>query len=475
MIIKTDKLIREDEYSHLLRNDLSIFIEKCFNDVSPGNKYLHNWHIDLIASYLEKCRRGGITRLIINMPPRYMKSICASVAFTAWLLGKDPASKIICASYGQELANKHARDTRSIMQSEWYLNLFPTRLSRDKLSVEEFMTTRGGTRLATSVGGVLTGRGGDFIIIDDPLKPIDAISDAQRNQVNQWYDGTVYSRLNNKNTGCIILIMQRLHEDDLSGHVQKHEGWVTLSLPAIAETDEIHNYHTSFGSHRHVRPVGSALHPEFESLEILAKQRLVLGEYNFAGQYQQQPAPMGGGMVKTAWFARYTEQLPQYERIIQSWDTANKTTDLSDYSVCTTWGIKDKKYYLLHVYREKVNFPDLKRAVINLANIHRAGSILIEDKASGTQLIQDLRYERINNIIAIKPDGDKIMRMHAQTAIIESGSVYIPQNAPWLTVFLHETSTFPAGKNDDQVDSMAQFLNWVAIANRYPLYRISSF
>jgi hypothetical protein len=207
------------EYQALLRQDFYTFIERSFQELNPQTQFLPNWHIEVIASELEACRRGDTTRLITNVPPRSLKSFCASVAFPAWLLGHNPSAQIICASYSQDLANKHSLDCRSLMASPWYRSLFPTRLSRERQAVDEFQTTQKGFRVATSVGGTLTGRGGDFMILDDPLKPDEALSETQRKAVNEWYDHTLFSRLNDKRTGRIIIIMQRLHEDDLVGHV----------------------------------------------------------------------------------------------------------------------------------------------------------------------------------------------------------------------------------------------------------------
>lgn len=451
--------LTELEYKALLQSDLSSFIQKCFATVSNSQSYRHNWHIDLIASKLEQCRRGEIKRLIINIPPRNLKSICASVAFPAWLLGHEPTIEIICASYGQELATKHALDNRNIMQSSWYQSLFPTRLDRCKSALEEFMTTKGGVRMATSVGGTLTGRGGDFLIIDDPLKPTEAVSESQRTQVNQWYDGTLYSRLNDKVNGCIIIIMQRLHEDDLVGHVLEQEDWEVVRLPAICEEAESHEYIDLLGRHIKTRHHGELLHAEREPRATLDKMRRTLGEYHFAGQYQQQPAPLGGGMIKTEWFRRYEVAPNPFDRVIQSWDTANKPTELADYCVCTTWGIVGSDYYLLDILQEKLDFPQLRKAIVAQQSKWEPTTILIEDKASGTQLIQDLRHE-LRCIQPIMPEGDKIMRMHSQTALIENGSVHIPHAAPWLAKFLHEMASFPNGRFDDQVDSTSQFLIW---------------
>src|SRR5207248_6012981 len=219
MIQKQQSPLTPDEYKTFLRHDFSTFIERSFIELNPTTPFLPNWHIELIASELEACRRGQTTRLIINVPPRSLKSHCASIAFPAWLLGHNPSAQIICCSYAQDLANKLALDCRSLLHSDWYQQLFPTRLSTERQAVPEFHTTAKGVRLATSIGGVLTGRGADFIIIDDPLKPDEALSEAQRTAANDWFDHTLYSRLNDKRTGVIIVIMQRLHEDDLTGHL----------------------------------------------------------------------------------------------------------------------------------------------------------------------------------------------------------------------------------------------------------------
>ena len=220
MKINNAERVSVNEYISILQNDFVSFVEKSFYELNPNTTYLHNWHIEVIVAALEKCRMRASTRLNINVPPRSLKSHTASVAFPAWLLGHNPAAQIICASYAQDLADKLAGDCRSLMMTEWYQELFPeTRLATRRSAVHDFMTTKKGSRLATSVGGVLTGRGADFIIIDDPLKPDEALSDVQRRNVNDWYDHTLISRLNDKRTGCIILIMQRLHEDDLVGHV----------------------------------------------------------------------------------------------------------------------------------------------------------------------------------------------------------------------------------------------------------------
>jgi predicted phage terminase large subunit-like protein len=450
------------EYAALLRQDFGTFAARCFHDLNPQAELAMNWHLEVIAAKLTAVREGKIRRLIINLPPRHLKSLMASIAFPAYCLGHDASAQILCVSYAQDLADKLARDCRSIMMSPWYRQMFPTRLAVHRQAVQEFITTRQGYRLATSTGGVLTGRGADIILIDDPLKPEEALSEAQRQTANDWYDHTLYSRLNDKRHGVIVIIMQRLHEDDLVGHVLGQEPWEVLSFPAIAEAEEAHQIETIWGPRCFARRPGEALHPDREPLETLEHIRRTIGEYNFAGQYQQTPAPLGGGLVKEDWFKRYreNERPERFDRIVQSWDTANKATELSDFSVCTTWGVKGKDLYLLAILRQRLEYPALKRAVRDQQALFAANEVLIEDKASGTQLIQELILEGCHGVTRYEPTTEKIMRLHAQTAMIENGFVHIPETAPWLAEYLHEMTVFPKGKHDDQVDSTAQFLEW---------------
>lgn len=239
--------------------------------------------------------------------------------------------------------------------------------------------------MATSVDGVLTGRGADLIIIDNPLKPNEALSDTTRQGVNGWFDGTLYSRLNDKSRGAIVLIMQRLHEDDLTGHLLDRGGWNHLSLSAIAERDETYTISSALGKRKVGRRVGEALHPAREDLITLEDLRQTIGKFHFASQYQQTPVPREGGLVKRGWFKSYEpDDLPRhFDLIVQSWNTANKATELSDYSVCTSWGLLETRIYLLHVLRKKLNYPDLKRAVREQADLNvwsrQIDVVLIED------------------------------------------------------------------------------------------------
>jgi predicted phage terminase large subunit-like protein len=259
--------------------------------------------------------------------------------------------------------------------------------------------------------------------------------------------------------------MQRLHQDDLVGHVLEQERWEVLSFPAIAERDETHVIHDLLGTRYFRRKSGDALHPERESLETYRTIRQTMGEYNFISQYQQEPTPLGGAMVKTDWLRVYEpgEEPATFSQIVQSWDTANKSTELSDYSVCTTWGVIYRKYYLLNVFRQKLTYPDLRRAILEQAKRYNAKNIVIEDKASGTQLIQDLNSDFVYGVNAYKPPPgtDKIMRLHAQTAMFENGFVLLPRHAPWLADYVKELTSFPGTRYDDQVDSTTQFLDYI--------------
>ena len=451
------------EFRSLLKNNLLAFIEASFIELNPETEFSLNWHLEMIAEALLDCFHGRTKRLIINVPPRSLKSHCVSVAFIAWLLGHRPAVQVIVASYAQDLADKHARDCRQLMGSEFYQNAFETRLSMSKAAVNEFMTTEGGTRISTSVGGPMTGRGADFIIIDDPIKPNDALSEPVRNSTNEWFDSTVLSRLNDKKEGCIILIMQRLHEDDLTGHLLESGGWRHLSFPALAEMDEEHLVKDVWGEVRTERRAeGQALHPERESVETLSRLRMTMGDYNFSGQYQQSPAPRGGGLVKIDWLKRFSpsERPSTFDLIFQSWDTANTATTLSDYSACTTWGVKGQRLYLLDVLRKRLEYPELKRVVVSHAAHWNVKNILIENKASGTQLLQELIRAGLHGAKAYKSELEKVVRMNIVTPTMENGFVYIPDEAPWMAEFLHELGSFPKSKHDDQADSLSQALDW---------------
>jgi predicted phage terminase large subunit-like protein len=453
-------MLNFEEYDALTRLDFNVFVERVFAELNGSAPYLDNFHIAAMCAELEEVRLGDLRRLAIALPPRSLKSIVVSVAYPAWLLGHEPTTKIICASYGQQLADSLARNCRQVMQSDWYGRLFPAAaLAADRQSLSAFETVAGGERRATSVGGVLTGFGADVIIVDDPTKPEEVQSDAQRKAANEWARHTLFSRLNNKGDGAIILVQQRQHEDDMIGHVATFCELKLLSFAAIAQADEHYVIPTPHGVREHRRAEGEALHAEREPLSVLEEIRHALGSYFFSAQYLQMPAPPGGSIVKAEWFPRYDlANPPVFDEVFQSWDTASKDTELADFSVCTTWGRKDNQLFLRNVLRKKLEYPDLKRAVIDHAMDYRAKIVLIEDASAGQALIQDLKRDRFDKVRPIKPEKDKVMRLRAQTSRIEAGLVFIPHAAPWLDDYLHELTMFPATRHDDQVDSTSQAL-----------------
>ena len=447
----------------LLRTDLTAFVHKVFITVSPGDVYCHNWHIEAIAHELRRCRDGDNTRLIITQPPRSMKSICSSVAFVAWALGHDPALRFICVSYSQDLAGDFAQKFRLVVNSDWYRALFP-RMRLVKDTGTECVTSAGGGRIATSVGGTVTGRGADIIVIDDPLKGEDAASETARAEVIRWYSTTLATRLNDKRRGIIILVMQRLHEEDLAGHLLEQGGWHHLDLPAIATEDQVIRIGSDPGELHH-RKEGALLHPEREPRAALDRIKTDIGSLAFSAQYQQRPVPLEGNLVKRDWLRTF-ETLPATApgtRIVQSWDVAGTLTARRDYSVCSTWIVRRKEFYLLDVWRGRLEFPDLKRKVVTLQQRHNADTVLIEKAGLGLSLVQELAAESPTGFptpIGISPQGDKVTRMEAESARIEAGYVHLPHDAPWLGTFLTELLAFPNGRHDDQVDSVSQFLHW---------------
>jgi predicted phage terminase large subunit-like protein len=448
----------------VLRQDLVAFVQKTFGTVSPGVPFSPNWHIEAICHELGKVVSGETKRLIISIPPRHLKSICASVALPAWVLGHDPTRRIICVSYAQDLAVKHSNDCRAVMTSDWYGRVFPrTKIDAAKNTEVEVMTTKRGSRLSTSVGGTLTGRGGNMIIIDDPLKPADAMSDAARARHIEWYSTTLISRLDNKEEDAIVVVMQRLHEGDLVGHLLQERGWKHLSLPAIAETEQ--QIEIGPGQY-HTREIGDLLHPGRESREVLESIKRGMGSATFAAQYQQSPVPPGGNMIDWTWFRWYEpNNTRKFDEIVISWDTAMKATELSDYSVGTVWGLWCEFYYLIDLIRVRLDYPALRRKVMEEFYQWGKPTILIEDAGSGTSLIQDLK-DRSISAIAIRPEGDKVVRMSAQSAKIEAGEVLLPKHARWIDDLRTEMLAFPNGMHDDQVDSISQALAWMSRPRR---------
>lgn len=459
----------------LLRLSFVAFLQKAWPYISGGEPLVMNWHILAIAHQLNRVEDGGLLRLIAALPPRYGKSKIISVIWVAWMLGRDPTRSFVCVSYSNELSGKLARDCLTIMQSAWYRKLFPkTVVSVKRSAAYDFDTTAGGGRLATSVSGTLTGRGGDYIILDDVMKPEEANSEGHRNSLHEWFQSTLASRLNDKSSGVIILVMQRLHEDDLVGRLTKQEGWHLLKLPAISTTDQLIPLTNGI---THLFKAGEVLHTEREPREVLDALRNTMGSYAFAAQYLQDPVPAVGNIIQAHWFKRYgwhSLDLRQGQ-IVMSLDTASKDNPHNDYTACVVARVWRGDVYVLEVVRERLQMPQLLKRVIALADKHRPHVLLIEDQASGTQLIQLLeasRHPGAPRPIGRRPEGDKASRVLGITPMIESGRLFLPEDAPWLADFAAELLAFPNGRHDDQVDALTQLMIWVRQGDRYPIPRV---
>jgi predicted phage terminase large subunit-like protein len=443
-------------YNAALRSDFRTFLHRCVLTLNPGAIFLDNWHLEGIAYQLDRVRKGEETRLIINMPPRYLKSITVTVAFTAYVLGLNPKLRIFSISYGEDLSKKHAADFRAIVQSAWYRDAFP-KMRIARATDAEIHTTERGFRKSTSINAALTGLGGNLFIVDDPQKAVDAQSDTLRENLHHWFTNTLLSRLDSKERDAVIVVMQRVHLHDLTGYLLESGGWTHLSLAAIAEEDE----QIAIGNDDfYYRLAGEALHPEHESLATLNKLRLELGSDVFAAQYQQSPVPPGGGMIKKKWL-RYYPALPERKlghRIYMSWDTAAKNGAQNDWSVCTVWLLADKVYYLLDMVRGRYEYPELRDTAIALAERYKPFSILIEDASTGTALAQELKQAGLFPVRLIPVHHDKRGRLYVSQGKFERGQVQFPMGQPFMSEVEKELLSFPQGKTDDIVDSISQAL-----------------
>jgi hypothetical protein len=307
-------------YCALLAEDLYSFIEYAFGVVRPGIAFKPNWHIEAIAYKLAQVARGEVKRLIITLPPRSLKSLCASVALPAWFLGHNPSLRTVVACYSDQLSKTHANDFRSLVKDPVYQHVFPVmRLTRD--TDREIVTDRRGKRFATSIDGTLTGLGGDLLIVDDPIKLGDAYSESARQHVIEWYRSTLLSRGDDKSTARIVVVMQRVSQNDLVGYLEESGGFELLNLPAIAQREE--TYQLSAGGF-YTRKMGELLHPAHESSEVLQELKREMGPIAFDAQYQQTPAPPGGNIIRRKWLQNtYTHiSIQPNDRLIMSWDIA---------------------------------------------------------------------------------------------------------------------------------------------------------
>ena len=451
--------ISKREYEAYLRTDFTAFVEMALDELEGPGTYQPADYVEVIAHVLERVRNGDLRRSIINLPPRCLKSMIVSVIYVAWVLGQDPARQVMCISYSDDLAKDLSNKCRRLMESPAYKRLFPnTRISRRKNTETGFQTTRGGGRTALSMAGGITGLGGDLIILDDPMNAGDIHSEPSRRRAIRQFREVIFTRLNDRRTGAFIVVMQRLHVEDLVSHLMDTGNWEALVLPAIARSEE---QFPMLGGGTFTRQPGDLLHPGRLTNEHLDEIQAEMDPVSFRAQFQQDPIPVEGNMLKREWF-KFEEQMPDRERlqlVVQSWDTALSTSRNADYSVCTTWGIIDDRFYLLDVLRERLSPCDLEQTVIEWQRRWQAEPVLIERAPNSEHLIEELDRRQSFIIRAIRPEGSKLGRLAAQSSACATGHVVLPKSAPWLDDFLNELLAFPGGR-DDQVDSVSQFLHW---------------
>jgi predicted phage terminase large subunit-like protein len=442
----------------VFQNHFRPFNQKAFETLNPTKVFQDSLHLHAIANALTDRLNGGyLSRLIIAMPPRSLKSSTISVALPAFALGRDPTMRILVTSYGEVLAERLSWDSRRLITSPFFRSLYPqTQLVKESRLLLE--TSKGGMRLATTVGAATTGLGGDMIIVDDPLSAADANSKTERDRVNRYYDEVLSSRLDNPSEGHIFVVMQRLHEDDLAGHLLKLGTWDYLCLPAMMMED---TWISEDVGGPFFYPRGSLLQPTRWSHNFLEAKQREIGSAPFAAQYLQNPVPAGGNIIRRRWLC-YCDLIPDRRgaELTISVDTATKTGSANDFSVATVWLKIGAKHVLIDVWRDKVDFPDLKRKILALLALYQADHVLIEDAGNGAALIQDLLKLGIP-VIGRKAKDTKEARLSSVSDYFEAGLVALLRNAAWLAEFERELLGFPAVKYDDQVDSVSQYFGWV--------------
>lgn len=470
------------ETARTLSGSLRLFIEAAWPIVEPAYRYKHNYHIDAMCDALEAASRREILRLLLNIPPRHMKSLTTEVFWPAWWWTFEPEIRFLTASYGDQLAVRDARKQRMLIVHQWFRNLWGDVFSLlpDQNTKSRFENDKLGYRIATSVGGVGTGEGGDVIIIDDPHKTDEIESEVEREAVIDWHDGTISTRFNEPDRGVEVLIMQRLHQKDLAGHVLEQGGWEHICIPA--EYDRKHPFMWPDDPRTEQ---GELLWPDRFGRTALDALKKRLGSYRAAGQLQQLPVAREGELLKR-WYWQYfhpsfldeVERLPRFTKILASWDTAFKDKTTSDYVVGTVWGVKGGDRYLLRRVREQLSFGATKRAMKEvrqwaLDTFPGVGvTTLIEKSANGVDIITELKRE-ITGVVSHTAQTDKMLRAQEAEPTLEAGNCHVPgfmavdQSGPgpntpaWVMEFIDELAQFNKGEYDDQVDSWSQAMNWL--------------
>lgn len=456
------KQLSELDYA-LAEKSFVHFFKAAWKVLEPTTPLLFNWHHELIAEYLQATLNGDISRLIINVPPRYSKSILVTIMFPAWCWITKPSLRFISASYSVDLATKHGVDRRMLLRSDWYQAAWKDRFSfsEEQNQKTEYVNNHRGHMVSVGMLGTVTGKGGDYVLIDDPHNPKKAESDAERRAAINAFDSTFTTRLDNKKTGRIVVVMQRLHFQDLTGHLlaknEECENWTHLCLPAEAPTKTTIIFPVSGKSIE--RKKGSILHPDREGPAELAKAKTSLGAYNYAGQYEQNPSPRHGGIFKRSYWRYYTHIPDKFDEVIQSWDMSFKELVSSDPVAGCVLGRVGEEIYVLDFINDQLGFRASCNAVLDLSKRWPlARRKYVEDKANGPAVADALR-SKIPGLILINPAGSKIERAALVEPVFESGNVLLPHAhiaQPWVSQLIEQCAAFPRGANDDMVDALTQ-------------------
>lgn len=473
------------------------FVKRSWHVIEPGAEFRDNWHLQAISEHLEAVSRREIKRLIINMPPRHMKSIGASVMWPAWEWGPNnkPSTRWLFATYAQSLSTRDSLKCRRLIQSPWYQERWGDtyQLTGDQNAKVRYDNDAMGYRLATSVGGALTGEGGDIIVVDDAHNVKDGESEAMREACIEWWDYAMSTRLNDPKTGAYVVVMQRVHDSDLVGHIlARNNGWDHLCLPAEYESDHPTPIRSSIGFTDPRTEDGELLWPDRIGREELDELKATLGSYGAAGQLQQRPAPAGGGLFKREWFRYYEDMGEHYglldesgdsiRRVLKSdcWrfitcDLALTTKTYNDYSVYQVWDVeknedaKDKGQcmFLVEQWRERKEAPYVEDALRAAVERFDPLFIGIEDNSNfDTSVIQRFKRDGLP-VRPIKPDRDKVTRASTASVWMENSKVWFPRRAPWLGQLEHELLLFPEVTHDDATDCLAY---GVIFANRRDMW-----
>lgn len=447
------------------RMTLRNYIEQAWPIVEPTNAFIPNWHIDAIAEHLEAVTLGQIQRLVINIYPRVGKSLLASVLWPTWAWTQRPWLKQIFLSYSSRLSTKFSRDRRTVIQSNWYKERWGNvvQMADDQNQKAEFENTARGAMFSTSIGGSLTGEGGDVIGIDDGIDPERAESKADRETAIRFVKNVVSTRLNDLKRGAIVEISQRTHKNDISGTLLAEGGYVHLNLPAICETKTVIEFPIS--KRTVIREEGDALFP---ARHTVAQIQDIMGRMTpraANAQYRQKPSADDAAQFKREFWKFYSvppeEMAKDMDEVIQSWDLSFKDLDSSDYVAGGVLGKKGPNLYVFHVLRKRMGFGATKMALrMMTAAWPMAHRKIVEDKANGPAIIEDAKRE-IPGIFAFSPKDSKEARAAIVAAYQEAGNIWLPDpmlpGCGWVKGFIDECEEFSAScEHDDQVDMLTQ-------------------